>query len=69
MLTITAKKHDYPWLTPPATHGPLTVLHPLAATTPEAHAERIDEWARSVWDAWTEHHPTVRMWCEAIQGR
>jgi len=68
MLAITAKKRDYPWLPPPTQLGSVTVLHPLGATTPEEHAERVEEWARSVWDAWAEHHPSVRTWCEAIQG-
>jgi hypothetical protein len=68
MVAITAKKHDYPWLSPPAAPGPLTVLHPLGATTPEEHADRVEQWARSVWTAWSEHHPVVRRWCEAIQA-
>lgn len=66
MLIITAKKQAYPWLTPPANPGLLTVRHPLAAATPEQHADRVEQWARSVWTAWAEHHPTVRTWCEAI---
>lgn len=66
MLTITAKKHAYPWLTPPPSLGLLTVRHPLAATTPEEHAQRVEEWARSVWTAWAEHHATVRAWCSKM---
>lgn len=66
MGAITAKKHDYPWLTPPADPGSLTVLHPFAATSPEEHADRVEEWARCVWSAWSEHHPTVRRWCAAL---
>jgi hypothetical protein len=66
MITITAKKHAYPWLTPPPRIGPLSVRLPLAATTPEEHAERVEQWARSVWNAWARHHATVRTWCAAI---
>ena len=66
MLTITAKKHRYPWLVPPAGSGPLTVRHPLAAATPDEHAVRVEQWAQSVWAAWAGHHGAVRMWCEAI---
>ena len=68
MAAITAKKHDYPWLIPPADPGPLTVLHPLTATSPEDHADRVQEWARSVWQAWSGHHATARRWCEVIQS-
>ncbi|HEX4039426.1 MAG TPA: DUF5946 family protein [Acidobacteriaceae bacterium] len=68
MLTITLKKNDYPWLTPPSTLGSLTVRHPLAAAIPEEHAERVEQWAHAVWTAWAEHHPTVRRWCAAIEA-
>jgi hypothetical protein len=26
------------------------------------HTERVEEWARSVWEAWKPHHDTVRRW-------
>ena len=68
MTAITAKKHAYPWLTPPADPGVLTVLHPLAATSPEEHGDRVEQWARSVWTAWSQHHALVRKWCEAVQA-
>jgi hypothetical protein len=68
MQSITAKKNSYPWLTPPENPGPLTVRHPLTAATPEEHAEKIEQWARSVWMAWAVHHPTVRAWCESIRS-
>jgi hypothetical protein len=62
MLVITAKKRSYPWLTPPANRGALTIHRVLAATSPADHLAAIHEWAQSVWQAWTEHHDTVRAW-------
>ena len=62
MLMITAKKKDYPWLEPPAQRGSITVKHLLAASTPEEHLARVDEWAGDVWKSWSEHHDTVRGW-------
>jgi Family of unknown function (DUF5946) len=66
MLAITAKKHDYPWLTPPASLGPLSVRNALAATTPHEHSAAVEQWARAVWAAWAPHHATVRSWCDAL---
>ena len=62
MLTITAKKMHYPWLTPPVQRGALTVRHVLAAGSPAEHEAAVDEWAQSVWRAWEAHHATVRAW-------
>jgi hypothetical protein len=54
----------YSWLEPPASPGVVTVLDVLAARDPAEHAARVERWARSVWDAWSAHHDTVRRWLE-----
>lgn len=52
----------------PDTLGDLTALHPLAAETPEEHAERVTEWAWSCWRAWTPHHDQVMSWTRRLLG-
>lgn len=44
----------------PQQRGGLTVAHVHAAATPEEHVERVRQWARSVWEAWSEHHALAR---------
>jgi hypothetical protein len=66
MLSITAKKKSYPWLTPPLSRGSLTVKQVLLASDPEEHLAAVGRWARSVWQAWAEHHETVRQWNRSL---
>ncbi|MGH3147808.1 MAG: DUF5946 family protein [Rubrobacter sp.] len=60
-------KRDFVWLEPPASLGGLTVLHAHAARDPAEHQERVREWARCVWDAWSPHHETIRLWANPAQ--
>lgn len=55
-------KEDVAWLDPPASLGDITVLYVRDAKYPDEHAERVREWARSVWEAWSPYHETVRRW-------
>ncbi len=55
-------------VSPPAFRGDLDILHVYNARGPEEHAQRVQEWARSVWDAWAEHHETARQWVRAALG-
>jgi Family of unknown function (DUF5946) len=57
-------KPDWPWLTPPATHG-LTV-HDLASPISATETRR---WAEQVWADWTPHHPLVREWALEVLSR
>ena len=50
------------WLDPPPSMGPITVLDVRAARGAAAHERLVWKWARSVWAAWSPHHPTVRNW-------
>ena len=56
--------NDVCWLEPPASLGKINVLYVLDAGGPEEHARRVREWARSVWEAWSPRHETVRRWAE-----
>jgi hypothetical protein len=46
----------------PKRRGELTIMHIHSAANAEEHNERVREWARSVWDAWAEHHGLARRW-------
>ncbi len=65
LLPVTRRladgKRDWPWLVPPSTYS-VTVRDVLSATTGFDHVAQIEEWARVVWDAWAEHHTTIRQW-------
>ena len=63
MLHISSRlKKDFVWLVPPPRLGDLTVLHVHGARDTDDHVKRVREWARSVWEAWSPHHETVRLW-------
>ena len=55
-------KGDFQWLDPPASLGSVTVLDVHAAKDLSEHTEVVQQWGRSVWEAWTPHHETVRRW-------
>ena len=40
------------WLDPPASLSQITVLDMLEAKDPAEHKERVERWAKSVWEAW-----------------
>jgi hypothetical protein len=48
----------WPWLEPPRSIGPVTVVD--AAARGASDASVVDEWVRGAWDAWRDHHPAVR---------
>lgn len=57
---------------PPRRRGELTVRHVLGVEDPDEYAVRAEEWARSAWEAWGEHHDRARAWVAqalAEQGR
>jgi len=60
-------KLDLAWLEPPASMGEITVLDVRDAKDPEEYGRRARRWAGSVWEAWSDHHATVRRWAE-VQG-
>ena len=62
MQWASRRKRAFTWLNPPSSLGELTVLYVRDARDPEEHIKRVGEWARSVWDAWSSHHETVRRW-------
>ena len=67
MLSLTAKKRDYPWLTPPEQRGEVTVKDVLVARDAPEHEAAVTRWAHSAWKAWAEHHATVNEWLREMR--
>ena len=53
---------DFSWLEPPANRGDITVVDVAEARDLDEHTELVRDWARSVWQAWEKHHPTLEQW-------
>lgn len=65
--SFLAQRHrSWPAFEPPADRGALTVREVAEAATPEAHAERVQAWAASVWSAWSDQHAAVAAWTDAV---
>lgn len=52
----------------PGRRGHLTVLHAVAATTPQDYEIRVNAWARSAWEAWAMHWDQARRWIGQALG-
>jgi len=65
VLAAGQRKDDYWWLEPPAFKGAITVagFHEVMAV--EDHRAVLRRWAESAWQAWAEHHDTIRQWLPA----
>ena len=51
------------WLEPPQPNGTLTIADALDGDIgDDLRSELVETWASNVWDAWAEHHATVRGW-------
>ena len=44
----------------PEGRGELTIAYIHDAADADDHVKRVREWARDVWDAWSEHHDLAR---------
>lgn len=62
MLAIHQVERSFRWLEPPRSRGQVTVAEVLAAQDVDEHLRQVKRWARSCWEAWTEHHATIRTW-------
>lgn len=63
-----AQRGRFMWLEPPPSMGPLTVLDVAGATHLAGHVRLVEQWANSVWDAWAEHHETIRNWALMLRA-
>jgi hypothetical protein len=59
----------WPFLPPPRQLGAVTVAS-LGSSPAPRETIGLDDWADSVWRAWSDQHETVRGWARlALQGR
>ena len=68
MLYAGRSKHMLVWLEPPASFGTITAADVAEDLSIEEHKSLVRAWARSSWDAWSEHHDTIRGWLPRQQG-
>jgi hypothetical protein len=55
-------KDIFVWLDPPDDLGRITVVDVRAVDSPEAHVERVWDWARAAWAAWSQHRDRIDQW-------
>jgi hypothetical protein len=56
------QKGRFIWLEPPPSLGTLTILDMARARDLTEHVRLVERWAKSVWDAWAEHHEIIWKW-------
>jgi hypothetical protein len=59
---MVARRPDFTWLAPPPRPGLLTIAEVLTAEGPAEHCRLVREWGGQVWQAWSQHHATIRAW-------
>lgn len=62
VLAAGRRKEDYWWLPPPRFKGAITVADFAEELPIDAHRKMLRRWAESAWEAWAEHHTTIRGW-------
>jgi hypothetical protein len=65
MLEAAGRKHEFFRLDPPASMGPITAADVHRAKSGSEHQAIVSEWAHYSWQAWADHHGTVRSWLPA----
>src|SRR5207244_749330 len=51
LKSVLKAYRSFPFLPPPENQGEITVAKVVGATGPEEHAQRVRQWANSVWQA------------------
>lgn len=62
MLEAAKNKHNFFYLKPPESFGSITAADIHKASSAEEHKKLVRKWAKSVWEAWSAHHDTIRQW-------
>ena len=52
----------FSWLEPLPSMGLLTVVSVLPTSTAAEHAQAVERWAASAWQAWSAYHSVIRKW-------
>ena len=50
------------WLEPPTSSGPLTIVDIAQISDEKVSVDLIKQWATTTWEAWSQHHQTIRKW-------
>ena len=50
------------WLTAPQAFGPMTIVDIVQSSNATQRVARIERWAYTTWEAWKDHHQTMRSW-------
>jgi hypothetical protein len=58
---------DWPYLAPPAPYPSVTVVDVHDATDAK-YAAVLERWLHEAWQAWADHHATVRAWAGALRN-
>jgi RimJ/RimL family protein N-acetyltransferase len=67
LARATAARGSFAWLEPPvAGLGEVNVWDVRGAGDVAEHTQRVEDWARCVWTAWSPHHPTIRAWAARL---
>lgn len=64
---IEHHKQEFSWLKPPEHQSEITVADVSQANDLNEHTELIRGWARSVWNAWENHHDTINEWAQTVE--
>lgn len=64
--TMANSKARFVWLTPPSEMGAITVAQVQTARDGQEHCRLVADWAAAAWNAWSAHHPTLRVWLANI---
>lgn len=59
---VVADPSAFHWIEPPQPGGQLTIVDVMGSRTLREHVARVERWARSVWEAWADHHELIRAW-------
>lgn len=65
---LASEDRPWPWLDPPSTY-PMTVVDLVPARDSDEHVRLVRQWAESVWEAWRDHHETIRRWAAEVLER
>ena len=63
---IEKRKDQFEWLSPPASLGEITVIDVVKAKDATEHQKMVEQWARSVSNAWKPHHETIKQLAKEI---
>lgn len=59
---VAVRPSEFHWLEPPPAGSALTIRDVEGAANLHDHTSRVERWARSVWESWSDHHETLRHW-------